>query len=117
MALCMLVSCNFNTEKQQQQEEQTMEISEPFNFIEEPQIINCADHYTIFQTLGEDYGLARSIDTPTLVIVITDSVCYDEMQVSTSDSTEFRMIGTYEYQSLDSLFRTVPILRLYNKSE
>lgn len=116
MALCMLVSCNINNTKEEQREEQTIELTTPFNFIE-PQAIDCANSYTVFQTLGEDYGLARSIDSPTLVVVVTDCICYDDIEICSSDSTKFMMIGTYNYQSMDSLYRTVPVLRLYNKTE
>ena len=117
-SLMLMVSCNtrYANQQQEQQDEQSVEITTPFNFVE-PQAIDCADSYTVFQTLGEDYGLARSIDSPTLVVVVTDRICYDNIEICSSDSTKFMMIGTYNYQSMDSLYRTVPVLRLYNKTE
>lgn len=118
-ALMLMVSCNtrYANQQTQQQDEQTVEITTPFNF-SEPQEIECSDCYTIFQTIGEDYGLARSfIKSPTLVLLVTNSMCYDEMQICENDSTKFMMIGTYEYQSIDSLHRKIPVLRLYNKVE
>lgn len=117
-SLMLMVSCNtrYSDQQTQQQDEQTVEVTTPFNF-SEPQEIECSDCYTIFQTIGEDYGLAKSIKSPTLVLLVTNGVCYDEMQICENDSTKFMMIGTYEYQSIDSLYRTVPVLRLYDKTE
>jgi len=114
-SLMLMVSCNTGyTEKENQQNEQAVEVNSPFNF-SEPQEIECSGCYTIFQTIGEDYGLAKSFESPTLVLLVTNGICYDDMQICENDSTEFMMIGTYEYQSMDSLYRTVPVLRLYNK--
>lgn len=116
-SLMLMVSCNTGyTDKENQQNEQTVEVNSPFNF-SEPQEIECGGCYTIFQTIGEDYGLAKSFESPTLVLLVTNGICYDDMQICENDSTEFMMIGTYEYQSMDSLYRTVPVLRLYNKTE
>lgn len=115
-SLMLMVSCTtrYSDQQTQQQNEQAVEITTPFNFIE-PQDIECGNFYTVFQTLGQDYGLARSFEAPNLAVVVTDNICYDGLEVIATDSTEFRIIGTYEYQSLDSLYRTVPVLRLYNK--
>ena len=117
-SLMLIVSCNtrYSDQQTQQQDEQNVEVTTPFNF-SEPQEIECSNCYTIFQTIGEDYGLAKSFESPTLVLLVTNGICYDEMQICENDSAKFMMIGTYEYQSMDSLYRTVPVLRLYNKIE
>lgn len=117
-SLMLMVSCNtrYANQQQEQQDEQTVEITTPFNF-SEPQEIECSNCYTIFQTIGEDYGLAKSFESPTLVLLVTNGVCYDGMQICEDDSIRFMMIGTYEYQSRDSLYRTVPVLRIYDKTE
>ena len=73
--------------------------------------------FKIFQTLGEDAGLAMGEDLGSrdlLVLIYSDNgqAVYDNQTIVAPKGMCFRQIGIYKYKSNDKQHRTIPVVML-----
>lgn len=86
--------------------------------LDEPKEIECAECYTVYKTVDETHGLAKSdFVEPERVLVETEDVCYDGLECCATDWTTFVMVGIYRYDIGLAGIATVPIVKLVRNFE
>lgn len=73
--------------------------------------------FKVFQTLGEDAGLAVGDDLcaqDLLVLIYGENgqSLFDNQTISATKGKSFRQIGIYKYKSNDKMHRTIPVVML-----
>lgn len=118
--LCMLAlifSCNKVSTKSIEDDEEFREMAEPFNIIDNIDTVNLIPiNAKVFQVLDENTCLANELSNEKykwyngdIIMIMSEELLFDN-KVFEGD---FILLGTYHYQSVDSMPRTVKLYSDY----
>ena len=77
------------------------------------------DSYEIFQVLYETEGLASWLgnanDLHSIVYIVSDKPIYNGIRISENEKQEFKMVGTFRYETVCGEILVVPVIMLLDK--